>query len=81
MIITNTPESAPVGSLEHLRSWQDVVALLAVERRAELGAAVALLPSDSDERARLELLLHAIDKSAEAAAAFRAQCVAAEVGR
>ena len=73
-IITTTPESAPVGSLEHLRSWQDVVSVLAIERRAELGAAVELLPFESAERVRLELLLHAVDKAVEASAAFRAAC-------
>lgn len=75
-IITTTPESAPVGSLEHLRSWQDVVSMLAIERRGELGAAVELLPSESAERARLELLLHAVDQAIEAQSAFRAECQA-----
>ena len=75
-IITTTPESAPVGSLEHLRSWQDVVSLLAMERRAELGAAVELLPFESAERVRLELLLLAVDKAVAAQAAFRAECQA-----
>ncbi|MHA6511626.1 hypothetical protein [Tessaracoccus sp. Z1128] len=76
-IIYTTPESAPVGTLAHLQSWQSVVSMLAIERRDELGAAAEQLPYESMSRARLELLLHAIDKAIEAQDAFRAECAAA----